>query len=78
MQTFKCVLLLMGCIFSKSEPSQESYVYDVDKQQYHTPYDLPLTNPTMTQKQTVVSKSYFKEFIKKYRNEQDAYTQIVT
>jgi hypothetical protein len=65
----------MGCLFS--EPSQESYVYD-EKQQYHTPYDLPLTNPAMSQKQSIMSQSYFKKFIKKYRGDQDAYTQIVS
>jgi hypothetical protein len=67
----------MGCICSKSDSSLESYVYD-EKQQYHTPYDLPLTNPTMSQKESVVSQNYFKKFIKQYRGDQDAYTQIVS
>lgn len=63
----------MGCICFKSPPSEEPYVYDTDTQHYHTPYDLP-----PLKHQAIVSQSYFKHFVKQYRTEQDAYTQIVS
>jgi hypothetical protein len=64
----------MGCICSKTPTNEEPYVYDTETQQYHTPYDLP----SMKKHQTIVSQSYFKQFVKQYQTEQDAYTQIVT
>lgn len=63
----------MGCICFKPSTQEEPYVYDTEVQQYHTPYDLP-----PVKHQAIVSQSYYKQFIKQYRTEQDAYTQIVS
>jgi len=64
----------MGCLCSKLDMMNESFVYVPESQKYHYSKGTQLTNPNPSN-QTVVSNNYFKQYIRP-QFEQHAYTKI--
>ena len=66
----------MGCIFSRKDMVDDSsYVYDTEMPNFSHVREPPVS-PTRS-RQSVVSKAYFQQFVKRDNGQDAAYTQIL-
>jgi len=67
MPIFNAVMVDMGCIYSRPNVMEDSYVYDTE---------MPLAS-TQKSSHSIISKVYFQKFVKRDNGQDAAYTEIL-
>lgn len=62
----------MGCIFSRADVLQDSYIYETEM-----PGFSKVREPPVSRSYSVMSKGYFQQFVKRDDGHNAAYTEIL-
>ena len=62
----------MGCIFSRGDPMQDSYVYETEMPDFSK-----VREPPVPRNKSVMSSSYFQKYVKRDTEHDAAYTEIL-